>query len=553
MSLSADVFRIREIFTQSADLRVPPYQRGFAWTDKEISALLHDLVTAFDDGNFYFLGAMVAIQPKPRGPSDIVDGQQRISMLTIILSVLRDLSQLADEQANIHQMIGHEVAYSFSNRFRWRVSLNAQDDLFFRKYVQTRFATRNPDLADEAAKESRSESQARLVSAVRAVRDKFSEFTPEGRSRFTRWLSDEVSIVKVRVTETDVGHRVFLVLNQRGRPLADHDMVKSALFERGSFTAQEVNDHSRRWNAFADHLGASDFEGMLRQVRLLYDSGGRGDFITGLVHAVLNQMTVAEFINGMLPRFVDIYDVIANDRVASVDPGPQARRSLAFLRMMQHDGWRAPAIKFLLDRPYDREGAARFFAGLERLAFHLQHCVKDRDYRPRRYKRLLDAMGHPDWMDGPSPLDLSRDEKNEILERLRGRFTNKGRRPVILRIAAAAAGIGVIIPDDDATVEHILPRTPSKGSDWYEEWSRARDLEDLTECIGNFTLLTHAENQEADRKTFTEKLDIYFRNGAPSFALTEDLRGRTRWTPDDVRERRDRLITTLAAEWELDA
>src|SRR5690606_12278964 len=106
-------------------------------------------------------------------------------------------------------------------------------------------------------------------------------------------------------------------------------------------------------------------------------------------------------------------------------------------------------------------------------------------------------------------------------------------------------------PKTDCTVEHILPRTPLKGSEWYEEWSKARDREDLTECIGNFTLLTHAENQEADRKSFQEKLPIFFRNGEASFAYSNDLKGRTRWTPEDVRERREALIQRLSLDWGL--
>jgi hypothetical protein len=120
-----------------------------------------------------------------------------------------------------------------------------------------------------------------------------------------------------------------------------------------------------------------------------------------------------------------------------------------------------------------------------------------------------------------------------------------------MRISAAVPGGAPVEPDADATVEHILPRTPQKGSDWYDEWSRARDRDELTECIGNFTLLTHAENQEADRKSFLEKVGIYFRKGAPAFALTHDLEGRARWTPDDVRARRDQLIAYLSKDWSL--
>ena len=120
-----------------------------------------------------------------------------------------------------------------------------------------------------------------------------------------------------------------------------------------------------------------------------------------------------------------------------------------------------------------------------------------------------------------------------------------------MRFSAAVPGGEPIEPSADATVEHILPRTPPKGSDWYEEWSRTKDRDELTECIGNFTLLMHAENQEADRKSFQEKLTIYFRKGAPSFPLSIDLKGHARWTPDDVRARRDQLITYLAQDWSL--
>lgn len=65
-------------------------------------------------------------------------------------------------------------------------------------------------------------------------------------------------------------------------------------------------------------------------------------------------------------------------------------------------------------------------------------------------------------------------------------------------------------------------------------------------------MLTHSENQEADRKSFAEKLRIYFRKGAPSFALSHDLKGRAHWTPDDVRARREQLIAHLAKDWSLE-
>jgi hypothetical protein len=208
---------------------------------------------------------------------------------------------------------------------------------------------------------------------------------------------------------------------------------------------------------------------------------------------------------------------------------------------------------FLVEYPHDLEAADSFFWALERLAYALQYSVQDREYRQKRYRRIMDAMERPgELFDADSPLGLTAKEKEEMLNRLRGRFPNfKQRRALLMRISASTPD-GVPLPQDtDCTVEHILPRTPQKGSDWYDEWSRAKDRDELTECIGNFTLLTHAENQEADRKSFGEKLDIYFQKGAASFSLSHDLKGRTGWTPDDVRARRDQLISYLAKDWSL--
>src|SRR5262249_38274863 len=158
----------------STDLRVPPYQRGFAWTEKEITALMKDLLEAFAQSEIYFLGAMVAIQQKGRSFQDVVDGQQRLTTLTIILAVLRDLTGASDEAAALHSMIGHE-AIRWGDRHRWRVTLNTQDATFFREWVQSRNATRRVDQMAEAADDSTSESHGALAEAVRLIRDELTD------------------------------------------------------------------------------------------------------------------------------------------------------------------------------------------------------------------------------------------------------------------------------------------------------------------------------------------------------------------------------------------
>ena len=553
MSIAAEVQRIRDVFSPGADIRVPPFQRAYAWEDEETEVMIRDLLEAFRAGTVYFLGAIVVIRPKNKGPSDVVDGQQRLTTLTIILAVLRDLALPREQETQLHNMIGHEtMGMVFGGGHHWRMTLNRSDTPFFRRFVQERGGTKSQDAMMEVVRVDNSPSQARIAAAVAQVHDFMTDMTDEERARFATWLLDEVSIVRVRVSEYAVAYKVFQSLNHRGKPLSDHDILKSALFERAGFTAQEASQHSERWNGYTTRLGDRGFADMWKQIRSLYDREGAGEMVSALIAGIIPRSSIGEFLNSRMPRFVEAYDAVVNGSEVQIKLSEEARRRICYLRSIHHESWRAPAIMFLVEYPYDPDNADRFFWALERLAYTLQYSVKDREYRHKRYRRVLDAMEKGTLFDAESPLDLTGREKSDLLERLRGRFPNfKQRRALLMRISGSVEGAEALSPATDCTVEHILPRTPQRGSDWFEEWSRARDREELTECIGNFTLLTHAENQAADRKSFQEKLEIYFRSGQASFALSYDLRGRTRWTPDDVKTRRDALIQTLAKDWDL--
>jgi len=555
MPISSEVVRIRDLFAATADLRVPPYQRGYAWRDKETQALINDLMEAFTSSTIYFLGTVVVVQPRTGKYADIVDGQQRITSLTIILAVLRDLAESNDEAHLLHTLIGS--GGGMVDR-KWRVTLNHLDAEFFRTHVQTRGATLDYNAMRAAAKENESESQARIAASVRLVHDALHDMSAENRTAFGRWLLDEVFIGKMRVTEHDIAYKIFVALNQRGLALSDHDIVKSALFERSEFNETELIEESKRWNGYAQRLGADDFEDLLKQIRFIYDKQLKGEYIAGLMLAIIPRMPVATFVREKLPAFVTAYEVIMKGRRDGVSLSPETDRRLRLLGLIHHEGWRALALNFLVERPDDHAETDRFMAALERLSFWLQYAIKDREYRQRRYRRVLDAMEA--LKDQPldalfaegSPLLLTKNEKESFRDRLMGRFPNyKQRRALLMRIEASAPGGRLLASEADSTVEHILPKAPPKGSQWYEEWNRSRDIDDLTESLGNYTLLTKAENQEADTREFLDKLGIFFRNGEASHALSADLRNLTCWTPDEVRSRRDRMISYLVAEWDL--
>ena len=71
--------------------QVPDYQRPYSWEDEQIEQLWDDLYSAMQSGDeSYFLGPMILIRTKD-GYFEVVDGQQRLTTLTILFCVLRDL------------------------------------------------------------------------------------------------------------------------------------------------------------------------------------------------------------------------------------------------------------------------------------------------------------------------------------------------------------------------------------------------------------------------------------------------------------------------------
>ena len=83
LGISAREVTIGQLFAPGKEMVMPPYQRSYSWTEKEAGDLLGDLREAAVSGDSHFLGAIVVVQPDDQQQSEIVDGQQRLTTLTI--------------------------------------------------------------------------------------------------------------------------------------------------------------------------------------------------------------------------------------------------------------------------------------------------------------------------------------------------------------------------------------------------------------------------------------------------------------------------------------
>ena len=92
-----------EFISKSSQFVIPIYQRTYSWTENECLQLWKDILRAGANNQIgaHFIGSVVYVQDgqysvTAQSPLLVIDGQQRLTTVTLLLTALSDL--LDDEQ-----------------------------------------------------------------------------------------------------------------------------------------------------------------------------------------------------------------------------------------------------------------------------------------------------------------------------------------------------------------------------------------------------------------------------------------------------------------------
>src|ERR1700730_11953120 len=151
-------------------LKVPKYQRSYAWEKQNVNELFRDLGDALrQQANEYFLGSIVT--QGLDSELEIVDGQQRLATISILIAAIRDyLPGMAD--ADRAKQIEGEFLLSRDLRTQAiepKITLNSDDNDFYRKAVLSE--PKHEDRKTKAAKESHERIRDAMVIAAHFVKN----------------------------------------------------------------------------------------------------------------------------------------------------------------------------------------------------------------------------------------------------------------------------------------------------------------------------------------------------------------------------------------------
>ncbi|WP_406084854.1 DUF262 domain-containing HNH endonuclease family protein [Micromonospora zamorensis] len=559
MPLKAHEHPLKKIFSADFDFTIPHYQRPYAWATEQALQLLDDLEDALvrDAAEPYFLGSIVLVKPDENAPrADVIDGQQRLTTLSILLAVLRDLAKDDEVAVVLREMVLEPGVALDGIKAKPRLLLRDQDSGFFKTYVQT--PGRLDDLLKLSDHALANDSHRAIRDNAGALRERLSSWTDEKRSALAALARNRTFLVVVSTPDLTSAHRIFSVMNARGLDLEPSDIFKSEVI--GSIDAAQQQEYAKAWETAEQNLGRTTFADLFLHLRMIAAKArGQRELLIEFPQQVLNAYTktgkATSFVDDMLIPYATAYAHLLNQDFDQHDTAwSKVNNWLQRLVQLDNSDWRPPALWALKNYDDDPVFLDSFLRRLERLAASMLVRRVYTTPRVTRYTELLKQLDAGAGIDAAA-FDLSADERQETRERLDGELykVQPVRKYVLLRLDELLAGApGVSYQHKIISVEHVLPQKPRSDSQWVEDFT-ADERALWTHRLGNLLLLNRNKNSQAQNYDFAKKKEKYFgpAAGVTGFALTTRVIMEPQWTPDLLERRQTELTGILVKEWEL--
>ena len=214
------------------------YQREYMWQKKHMEELIDDLTSEFldfyrpdhtrhdvDDYGVYFMGSIVLAGRE----NAIIDGQQRLSSLTLLLIYLNNrLKAIGEKNTTIEGMIYSESHGTAS----FNISVEDREECIKALFEGKDF---DPTNYGESVKNLYDRYTELLESSLGEV------ITNDNLQHFCDWLCDKVFFIEIVANTEQDAHKVFVTMNDRGLSLTPTEMLKG-------YILSEISNDTNREN-----------------------------------------------------------------------------------------------------------------------------------------------------------------------------------------------------------------------------------------------------------------------------------------------------------------
>jgi uncharacterized protein with ParB-like and HNH nuclease domain len=545
MIFKPDGKSVKQLFCNTDSFySVPNYQRPYCWESEQIEQLWDDLIGAYEanDEN-YFLGPIILIKTD-NDYYDVVDGQQRITTLTILFCVLRDFYLGNDD------LILDAVKSHLDHKYRLRLITQAFYQNQFEQEVLNKVLI--PD--EKHIKEKRKNNN--YLNAAIIFQEKLKEFCEhEGLAalkRFSDYIFDRVVVITITCHNQKHAIKLFQVLNYRGLDLTNADLIKSYLYgeipsdqekEKAQFIStwdqietvsrerkESVNDLLTYYQYFllARNPKRTLFEELEQQFKSKNPNSVVFDFkkYVDAFSEVKNSQSSVYYSFAYLPNQVFWKSILATAKKVDYS---EMEILCKQLRTLYYCYWIAGFTTSKIKQiSFSLIGWLKEKKNIEEIINNIQKKMnEDNVLKKVRDNLENDAYGYP-WV---KPL-LMLVEYNQV----------DNSKPAFISM------------DRDIHADHILPQAWKGVADWNNCWTDSSALQWLNK-IGNLTLVSASKNEMAKHHKFEEKKRIYkgeHGGGSTSFLLSQRVADNPRRTENEVRARQEWILNEIERLFEID-
>ncbi|MCM8807787.1 MAG: DUF262 domain-containing HNH endonuclease family protein [Candidatus Omnitrophica bacterium] len=529
-------------------LKVPIYQRSFAWEKTNVRELLDDIKNSYPDD--YFIGTIVVTN---KGDYyEIVDGQQRLATMYIFFVAVRDL--LRHRSHDKWKYI--EAEYLFKEALRdeekqQKLRLNASDN----EFLLNRLLNSIEDF------EISKESHKRILEAYREVSSFVeSEYKSKGLNALfdlIDFINKKLKIIVVIVPDEVNAFTIFETLNDRGLALSQTDLMKNYLFDKASDRLVEAQE---KWASFTGAIESTiDEEEILQYIRYFWSSKHglvrEKELFKEIKSKITNKNAAITFLHN-LEKGSELYLALLNpthslwkeypndcknsifelNELKLIQPRPLL---LAILEMFENKDDVAKALKLIVSWSVRNLITGVIGAGtLEREFSNQAKLINEGKIKTfNQFKRSILPFIPTDEQ-FKSAFKIATVSKSYIARY----YLRK-----LEEIYRKTKELSPLTAPEEVNLEHILPENPRNLK---ADWPHFDEITHKTyvKRIGNLTLISSKLNERIANGDFKSKKRFYKNS---EIEITKRICEYKKWTPEIIEERQEDFANKAVEVWKI--
>ncbi|WP_286745535.1 DUF262 domain-containing HNH endonuclease family protein [Roseivirga sp. UBA1976] len=562
MNLDTSNQTYRQLVGNGIIYSVPRFQRDYSWTAIEWDDLWQDIEGLFEEGGEeeHYMGYLV-LQSKDSKNYDVIDGQQRLTTLSIlVLAFLGNLKKLIEDdiepeknQQRLDQLRSTFIGYLDPVTLipKSKLNLNRNNNNLYQTYLVP---------LETAPKRNLKATEHLMRKAYdwffNAVKQKFSSNRRgDILAQYIDSLSDKLFFTVIKVNDELNAYKVFETLNARGVKLSSTDLLKNYLFavvhNHGS-DEREMTELDNRWERLVGLIGSDSLPDFLRTY---WNSQNR--FVR---HSELFKR-IRESISSKGEVFSLMRDLESSAHIfAALPSGEDAlwtneqKKYVKILRMFN-----VRQLYPLLLSGYKKFSEADFTSLLRsccvisfryniigNLATNEQERVYNRlavelsTNSISTLQDLINALGTLYVSDDKFRADFSEKELRTTQAR-----NKRVVRYILFEIEKHVSNNAYDFESDSYNLEHIMPESIQEGWDNIED----RDHDQFVYRLGNMTILNKSVNRDLGNTDFLTKKAKYLES---EFALTQRVANEnSEWNPERIAEHQKWMARQATSIWRI--